>query len=690
MASGAFFDDQRAVVGVAWGLDRLDFIRDVPSQIGERISGLPKRNALIAGGTLVALVAGATVVVVKSQGPELTLVSEVTEDSVSTMVTSKGVAAAANSANLSFKRGDNISKIYVKVGDKVKKNQLLGELGTTSVRQALLSAEGTWIQQQAALDLILNDVNPAGLQQIYQRAKDVAEQAKNNIDIRYKADKVVYQRQNKLLQYDWATINSARAALSRDGCAQDGSTRAAALAPPPAPSAPSPLPFGTPGRTVFPADPDQTTGAQATCLADYNTLRAAEKTYTGDKTGVLNFRQNQKVNRGTLRSSYRTALQAQWTAYNTWNIARVNRPNQILAQRALLQNALANVITAQSGLKNSYVYAPSDGTVAAIDGAVGEFSNGGNALSPATPQVPGSAARIPTVGQLASNDQKNPTNTNGTNLSAVNPAGGAFMTLTDLNTFQVVAAYPEADAAKITPGSLAKVTFDAFPATGYDGTVTAISPLPVAGPEGKTMYYATVLLNQAPPQLKAGMAANLSVVVATVQNKAYVVPTNSVQTEGGQSYVMSPDTNGVPQKKFFTPGAVGNDNTAVKDGLKPGDKVLVPATGPLPTGDGDAPDAPAGDQALSVVYNNAEPAQPAAQPAVAPAPAAPAMDPAMANDPALMGDPTLDGPDSLGGGDDMGGAQGGQIMAPSGSPNAGQGGVNPFASGPAPTAGAGN
>ena len=686
MPSGVFFDDQRAVVGVAWGLDKLDFIRDVPGQIGERIGDMPKRNAWIAGGTLVALVAGATTVVVHSQGPELTLVSQVTEDSVSTMVTAKGVAAAANSANLSFKRGDNISKIYVKVGDKVKKNQLLGELGTTSVRQALLTAEGTWIQQQAALDLILNDVNPLGLERIYNRAKDVADQAKKNIQIRQTADKKAYQRLKDTVDFDNTAIVAAMQKLDTDACTQRGIARPNASGA----GVASPLFTGPAATPLVPPATGQTSKSQQACAADYDTLSKAKQTKFKDRTAYINGVQALKVNRSGLRSTYRAALQALWTAYNTWNIARVNRPNQILAQKALVQNALANVITAQSGLKNSYVYAPNDGTVSAIDGAVGEFSNGGNALSPATPQVPGSVARIPTVGQLASNDQRNPTNTNGTNLSAVNPAGGAFMTLTDLSTMQVIAAYPEADAAKITPGSLAKVTFDAFPATGYDGTVTAVSPLPVAGPEGKTMYYATVLLNQAPAQLKSGMAANLSVVVATVQNKAYVVPTNSVQTEGGKSYVMSPGTDGVPQKKFFTPGAVGNDNTAVKDGLKPGDRVMVPSTGPLPTADGDAPDAPAGDQPVSIVYNNPAPAQPAAQPAAAaPVAAPPAMDPSMGGDMGLGYDPVLDGPSPMGD-DGMDGAQGGQIMAPSGSANAGQAGVNPFASGPAPSAGAGN
>lgn len=663
------------------------------------VKGVPKRNALIAGGTLVALVAGATVVVVKSQGPELTLTAQVTEGSVSKMITAKGVASAAKSANLSFKRGDNISSIDVKVGDKVKKGQKLGELGTGSVRQAVLSAQGTLIQQQAALDLILNDVNPTGLGEIYRRAKDVADQAKKNIEIRYAADKKVYQRQEDVLKFDRASIRSAEALLEADGCTQDGKAKAqqfpqpvANAAPVPGPGTPSLTPYGVPNRAVFPNDPDQTTGPQSKCQLDYAgttsppSLQVARKTYFTDRTAFINFRNNAKVNRGVLRQTYRTALQAQYTAYNTYNIARVNRPNQIIAQKALVANAQTNVITAQSGLKNSYVYAPSDGTVAAIDGVVGEFNAGGSNLTPNTPLAAG-GARIPTVGPLAANDAR--TFSGGTQLSAVNPSGGVFMQLADLNTFSVVAAYPEADVAQITNGSLSKVTFDAFPGNEYDGTVTAISPTGVLGPEGKTMYYATVLLNKAPEQLRSGMAANVSVVVATVQNKAYVVPTNAVQTSGDETYVYTPGQDGTPEKKVFTRGAVGDDNTQVVDGLKPGDTVLVPSTGKLPVAGGDAPKAAADSQPVPVIFDNPPPAQ--AAPAAAPAPAAmPAggMDPAMMGDPALAGDPMLDGPDSLGGGDAMSGpATGGQIATPQGSANAGQAGVNPFASQPAPSAG---
>ncbi|MDQ2709057.1 MAG: HlyD family efflux transporter periplasmic adaptor subunit [Actinomycetota bacterium] len=252
--------------------------------------------------------------------------------------------------------------------------------------------------------------------------------------------------------------------------------------------------------------------------ADFNALRLAmQKKFTDltDRTAFTNAAQNIKVNRGVLRSTHRAALQAVASAKNTANIAAVNRPNQILAQKALVANAQSAVFSGQLAVKNTFVYAPSDGTVAGTAGTAGEFTAGGNNLTPTTPTIGGSGARIPTVGPLAAADQKN--FTGGNQLSATNPTGGAFMQISDLNAFQVVAIYPEGDAVQITPGSLSKVTFDALPGKEYDGTVTSIAAIGIAGPNGAAQYYATVLLNNAPPEVRSGMAANVSVVVAPRQ-----------------------------------------------------------------------------------------------------------------------------------------------------------------------------
>jgi multidrug efflux pump subunit AcrA (membrane-fusion protein) len=559
---------------------------------------------------LALLVAGAaTVVVLSDPDPALTLTAQVTEGQVNKMVTARGTVSAAKTANLSFKAANTVKTVDVKVGDKVRKGQKLGEEDNSSARFALLVAQGTLAAQQAALDLILNDVNPQGLAKIADRWRDVADQQKKNVDLKVEQDQKAYRRLQGAVQFDRAAIRSAQAKLDSDGCTQDGVARPGAALPPL---------FGAPARPVIPLDPTQTTGPQATCRADYAALQSARKQFFADRTAFLNAKKLRDFDEGDKRTNWRVALKDLETAKNAANIARVNRPNQILQARANVANAQANVAAAQSTVKNSYVYSPVDGVVTGIGNTVGEFSAGGNNLTPGTATAPGGTARIPTVGPLASADQKNLTG--GNQLSAVNPIGNAFMQISDINAFQVIAAYPEADVAQITPGALAKVGFDALPGKDYDGTVTAINPTGVAGPEGKTFYYASVLLNSAPEQLRSGMAANVNVVVANVENKAYVVPTAAVRGDEDSSYVYVPGPDGKPHKQNFTKGKVGDDNTQVLMGLKPGDTVLVPETGTLPRAskDADVPPAPAAEQPMTINMD-----QPKAAPAPAPLPIMP-------------------------------------------------------------------
>jgi HlyD family secretion protein len=599
-----------------------------------------RRAAFVSLPLVAAVIVGTTVLVAHgSSHRDLTLTAKVEEGQVSKMLTSKGVVSAAKTANLNFKAANTIHLVDVKVGDKVKKGQKVAEQDNGGLRRAVLQAQQALAQQQAALDLILNDVNPQGLERIYQRAKAVADQARRNIELKERADNYVARRSEHIVHLDEQAEDKAKQQLRSDGCKRDG----------------------TPTPPVIPLDP-----RLATCKTDKTNLDAADLKRYNDVTTTVNNRRNRAVNRGVLRSTYRTARQTAVTAYNTWNIARVNRPNQILAQRAVVANALVNVGNADGSLENSYIYAPMDGTVSAIAGTVGEYNSGGSNLTPNTPVAPGGVAKIPTVGDLAGADQKNLTGGQGPNLGlqAVLPGGNTFMQLTDISGFSVVAAFAQADAAQINPGDKAKMTLDSLSGKVLDGQVTAVSPIGTPGVGGAPMYYATVLVNkdQVPDGLKSGLTGNVSVVTSTVQPKAMVVPTSAVTTDDDQAFVDVPGADGKPQKKAFTRGKVGDDNTEVLSGLNQGDTVLVPSSGPLPVPASDK--APAVPTSQTINFDQMPPKPLTADsPAVQPAPAVPT---ASADTyPGDAGD--LPDADSV---SDTGSA---------GSPTAGMGGVNPFA-----------
>jgi HlyD family secretion protein len=622
--SDEVLSEQRAVVG--------DLLR------GTREQWVVKRAAFIALPLVTLVIVGATVVVANGHsGPELTLAAKVEEGQVSKMLTGKGVVSAAKTVNLNFQTANWIKVVDVKVGDKVKKGQKLGEQNNGGRRRALLQAQQSLAQSQAALDLILNDVNPRGLERIYERWKRVANQARHNIDLKESADRWTARRSEHALHVHEKALDQARDKL--EACRH----------------------------------PMIPTMAPPACTDEKTKFDAAKLTVFNDRTTMVQNWKNLKVNRGGLISTYRTARKDAVTAYNTWNIARVNRPNQILAARAAVANALVNVGNAQGNLGDSYIYAPIDGTVSAIAGTVGEFNPGGNNLTPNTPVAPGGTVKVPSVGELAGNDQKSLTGGQGPNLGlqAVLPGGNTFMQLSDVSAFSVVAAFPQNEASAIKPGDSAKTTLDALSGKVVDGKVASVSPIGTPGANGVPMYYATVLLNkdQVPDHLLSGQTGNVSVVTSTIENKAMVVPTSAVTEDDGQSFVTVPGPNNTQVKKPFTAGPRGDDNTQVVDGLKPGDTVMMPEGGRLPKPANDKAPIIGGDQPLNMDAVSPPP-RPVAEPDAAPP--APATVPVAATD-TYPGDPG-DVPDVSA---DSGSS------GPAGNPNGGTAGVNPFAPLPA-------
>jgi multidrug efflux pump subunit AcrA (membrane-fusion protein) len=152
----------------------------------------------------------------------MTLTAKVDEGQVSTMVPARGVVSAAKTANLSFQTSNTVSVVNVEVGEKVKKGQKLAELKTGGARRAILQAQGSLAQQQAALDLILNDVNAQGLRRSYERARAIANQARKNIDLKASADSFVAKRQEHIVHLDEKAEDAAKDKLRSDGCLPRG------------------------------------------------------------------------------------------------------------------------------------------------------------------------------------------------------------------------------------------------------------------------------------------------------------------------------------------------------------------------------------------------------------------------------------------------------------------------------------
>jgi HlyD family secretion protein len=248
------------------------------------------------------------------------------------------------------------------------------------------------------------------------------------------------------------------------------------------------------------------------------------------------------------------------------------RPNTIANQQAVVNADAAAVDTAKQNVEETVLTAPVDGTVATVNGAAGEPVVAGNDQ---TPRAPGSTAPLPDTA-ASSPFVPSSLSAGGANAQA------AFMVLTGVHSFQVVAPISELDAARVSQGQQVQVTFDAIPGLSLPGDVLALQPVATLI-QDVTNYLVTVNLDTIDPRLKAGMTAHATVAVGEVKD-VLAVPNIAIQHSGGHSYVVVIHSDGTQSRVEITTGLVGDTSTQALSGVGEGDHVLLPAVTPPGSG----------------------------------------------------------------------------------------------------------
>jgi HlyD family secretion protein len=220
-------------------------------------------------------------------------------------------------------------------------------------------------------------------------------------------------------------------------------------------------------------------------------------------------------------------------------------------------------VRAQRAVDNTVLRAPVAGTVASINGTVGEYLSG---ASGTTPLAPGGRAALPDLENGAG--PKDDTASKGRR-----PGGPAFITLKNVDSYQVVVPFEEADAAQIQPNQRVQVTFDAIPGLTREGTVSAIAPTGTKVND-VTNYFATIVLNQTDPRLKTGQTAEARVITSSLDN-VLVVPSAAVQRGAGVGVVQVLDGNGTTHPVQVQLGLIGDTMTQILDGLREGQQIVI-------------------------------------------------------------------------------------------------------------------
>jgi HlyD family secretion protein len=110
-----------------------------------------------------------------------------------------------------------------------------------------------------------------------------------------------------------------------------------------------------------------------------------------------------------------------------------------------------------------------------------------------------------------------------------NVSGGtSLFTMADLSQVQVRARVDETDIGKVRSGQQARVTVEAYPGQGFEGTVLKVEPQAVVE-QNVTMFPVLVRLDNPEGLLKPGMNADVSMVTDR-RDGAVSIPTGAVTT----------------------------------------------------------------------------------------------------------------------------------------------------------------
>jgi multidrug efflux pump subunit AcrA (membrane-fusion protein) len=200
---------------------------------------------------------------------------------------------------------------------------------------------------------------------------------------------------------------------------------------------------------------------------------------------------------------------------------------------------------AQDDLAATVLRAPMAGTVASINGAVGDTTSGN-----------GSSSSLAAASSTADSS-----------------SSSGFVVLADLKRLKMSVSLSESDIAKVHKGQPATVTINAASGEKVAAHVTSVGVLSSSSgsTSGAVSYPVEVTLDQTTQGVKAGMSATADIVVA--QSSGLMVPSQALR--GGSVTVVR---GGRRSTRQVQTGVVGDTDTQILSGLQAGDQVIVTST----------------------------------------------------------------------------------------------------------------
>lgn len=151
------------------------------------------------------------------------------------------------------------------------------------------------------------------------------------------------------------------------------------------------------------------------------------------------------------------------------------------------------------------------------------------------------------------------------------------MTIGDIERVFVRGRVDEADIGRVRLGMPARITTESFRDKVFQGQVTQISPIGVER-DNVTTFEVEVSIENPGQELKANMSANAEIVLEE-REQALIVPEAAISYDAERKAtveIADPASDTGRRRVPVTTGISNGTRTEITDGLKPGDRVVLP------------------------------------------------------------------------------------------------------------------
>lgn len=478
--------------------------------------------------------------------PKLNDSVSVKKEDLTEVVSTTGKVTASENLDLAFSRAGRIGSVYAKVGDSVKKGQVIAEIDSSDLNASLLQA-------QAALDkenINLNQIQDAGASSSFDQRTNIQTTINSNRTTMISNLKDSYVKVDGALGSNIDQFfNNSRTYphFGNNISLQNGTVYTIQT-----PTANQAIDLDNKAKDLYDSlsiwnTANQNLTATSTDsdiekvadLAD-KTITAADSLVSEIYTVVNSYQtissQDQTVY-GTLRTALTTAQSSISLSLSSFHLARSTYESSLSSvgpiatslQQATVQSANAQVLAIQAQIENGIIRAPFDAQVTKMDAKVGEV---------ASPNVP-------------------------------------LVSLISQGNFEIDSYVSEADVAKIKSGNNASVVLDAYGNSNpFTATVVSVDPAETIT-NGIGSYKVVLQFTNQSDLIKSGMTANVDI---STQSKTGVlaVPGEKILKQNDKTFVLVDDGKGNAVQKQVTLGITGsNGDVEILSGLNEGDKIFT-------------------------------------------------------------------------------------------------------------------